>query len=1161
MFGGNRNDTAVCGLYYLPHTQTQRERLFLPQVHIEAHATILQTTSRVTLTQTFINPSATKGLREVHYVFPLYEGVSVVGFTCHVADRVIVGEVKEKHEAKHDYTQAVARGETAGLFEQLDTSDTFKTTVGNVPPGARVNVKITYLGELKHDMEVDGIRFTIPSIIMPRYGRTAPGFDAALAQYAYPAHTSLGPMAITVDAEMAEGSFIQKMLSPTHPISVSMGTTSIAPNDEPKLSKASATLAIASARLDTDFILQIIAKDTGVPKAILENHPTIPNQRALMATLVPKFALPSENPEIVFICDRSGSMSGNRIALVKQALQVFLKSLPVGAMFNICSFGNWHSFLWPKSVSYSQQTLDEAVAHVSTFDANYGGTQMLAPLKATIEQRYKDIPLEVMMLTDGAIWDQDALFAYVNEQVQQTKAPIRVYSLGVGSGVSHSLIEGLARAGNGFSQSVGEGENMDSKVVRMLKGALSPHVSDYTLEVKYGGSAGDAEEDDDFEIVERVADSLKVKLDLSGEEEKPKLTKPISLFDPSANPDKTDPPAPSMVGESRYAHLPKVAFPNIIQAPQNIPPLFAFNRTSIYLLLGPDSPRQTPKSVVLRGTSSHGPLELEFPVHVLEKPLETIHQLAVKKATYELEQGRGWLLEAKDESGKPLKERYESRFGSMVECEAVRLGVKFQVSGKWCSFVAVEKGERKEDETKDIDWECLEDELIPEPPVPAHGLFGPSSMLHSQIMQSAGWPSSLGANPIVLQSGMLMTPQSLSSSVSVQTSRSSVRQRGGLFGQPQNQQQPMASGSSLFGQSQQQQQPGMPAVGVPEGNHALQDYQMQLMLLEQQNKKRKLMARQEPDDAQSSSSAPPLPMQASMGDQRDALKNFDFDSFLHEPSNDPATQTSFGFGNKAPPQGAAPTLFGQSSAFASNQAPQSTSFGASSAAGFGASSQRAAPTLFGQSSAFGSSQANEGVGIFGGGPWTSTTENVLQNLQPQALAGAASPSVSPAPKTDDAVLALLIKLQTFEGSWAVSPTLILAFGVSEAEAEDALTILNYEISIRAAAKGGEKVEYSKQQWATALAIVYFETKLEKFKGSWELVVDKARGWLEGKVGGKRAAEVLGRAGAFFKQVGKDDGSKARFGKAQADAVLNKEKELSRPVGGHGTAQEPGTFAV
>jgi hypothetical protein len=47
-----------------------------------------------------------------------------------------------------------------------------------------------------------------------------------------------------------------------------------------------------------------------------------------------------------------------------------------------------------------------------------------------------------------------------------------------------------------------------------------------------------------------------------------------------------------------------------------------------------------------------------------------------------------------------------------------------------------------------------------------------------------------------------------------------------------NQQRPMANG----------------AVNPSPGNHALQDYQMQLMLLEQQNKKRLLMARQEQDN-------------------------------------------------------------------------------------------------------------------------------------------------------------------------------------------------------------------------------------------------------------------------------------------------------------------------
>lgn len=495
---------SVCGLYYHVPCFGGTQRAFLPQVEVHVHANVLATTSRTVLKQIFANPSTTRGIREVRYAFPLYDGVSVVGFSCQVGDRTIVGEVKEKEKAKEVFRDALARGETAGLLEQLpEASDVFTTTISNIPPSARVTINITYLGELKHDMEVDGIRYTIPTSICPRYGGVSGVHSDSIQQID-------GTISIIVDTELAEGSFIQRLQSPTHPIAMSMGTTSIDPDAAPTMSKASATLTLGTAQLETDFVLQIISRDTSIPKALLETHPTIPDHRALMATLVPKFTLPAEKPEIVFVCDQSGSMGGSPIKLAVEALQVFLKSLPVGVKFNICSFGNHHSFLWPRSATYNQDNLDHAVRHAAGLQASYGGTEILQPLRATIENRYTDMPLEIILLTDGEIWNQQLVFDYLNEQIQEHKAPVRVFTLGIGNGVSHAMIEGIAKAGNGFSQSVGGGEKMGTKVVRMLKGALSPHVNDYTLEVKYSAS----EEEDDFEIVEKVADSLKVKLDL-----------------------------------------------------------------------------------------------------------------------------------------------------------------------------------------------------------------------------------------------------------------------------------------------------------------------------------------------------------------------------------------------------------------------------------------------------------------------------------------------------------------------------------------------------------------------------------------------------------------------------------------------------------------------
>ncbi|KIX04165.1 uncharacterized protein Z518_07719 [Rhinocladiella mackenziei CBS 650.93] len=655
------------------------ERRYLRQVELSSSTNILATTSRTTLKQTFVNTEEKK-LEEVQYTFPLYDGVSVVSFTCTVGPKTIVGVVKEKQQAREEYQEAVSRGETAGLLEQLpEASDVFTTSIGNVPPREEVHVEIVYLGELKHDAETDGSRFTVPTIIAPRYGSVSSDSADRLSSTNA---VNKGGISILVDVTLEEGSIVRGLQSPSHPIAVTMGRTSAMNEDAFNNNHASATLTLGTTELDKDFIIVVLAKGNEIPRALLETHPNIPNQRAIMTTLIPKFNIPNISPEVVFVVDRSGSMNG-KMELVVSAMKIFLKSLPVGVKFNICSFGSRYSFLFKKSKTYDQSSLKEALKHLDTFSANYGGTEMLNPVKETVKSRYKDLPLEVMLLTDGEIWNQNELFSFVNE----TKNA-RFFTLGIGHGASSALVEGIARAGNGFSQFVGENEKMEKRVVRMLKGALTPHVTDYTIRVTYGEEEP-TPGDDDFEIVDDVEETTEeVVTDLK----KPEGKKPISLFDANASEEPTNPPA------GRYDNLPTIPVPKVLQAPHQIPALFPFNRTTVYLLLGSEAPRRTPKSVTLRGTSEHGPLELEIPVQDVGLG-ETIHQLAAKKAVHELEQGRGWLTEARNRQNKPLKSAHEGKWDLIVEREAVRLGVLFQIGGKWCSFVAVEKNAPGDDET------------------------------------------------------------------------------------------------------------------------------------------------------------------------------------------------------------------------------------------------------------------------------------------------------------------------------------------------------------------------------------------------------------------------------------------------------------------------------
>lgn len=73
-------------------------------------------------------------------------------------------------------------------------------------------------------------------------------------------------------------------------------------------------------------------------------------------------------------------------------------------------------------------------------------------------------------------------------------------------------------------------------------------------------------------------------------------------------------------------------------------------------------------------------------------------------------------------------------------------------------------------------------------------------------------------------------------------------------------------GNEYYGANGQMPQvrPGMQTPGGQHGNHALQDYQMQLMLLEQQNKRRLLMARQEQDSMTTRADQPPMPGQGGL---------------------------------------------------------------------------------------------------------------------------------------------------------------------------------------------------------------------------------------------------------------------------------------------------------
>ncbi len=78
--------------------------------------------------------------------------------------------------------------------------------------------------------------------------------------------------------------------------------------------------------------------------------------------------------EYVFLLDRSGSMSGQAIEKAKEALILFLKSLPIDTYFQVVSFGSEDQKLFDTSQKNSNESISEAITRIGRMQADMGGT-------------------------------------------------------------------------------------------------------------------------------------------------------------------------------------------------------------------------------------------------------------------------------------------------------------------------------------------------------------------------------------------------------------------------------------------------------------------------------------------------------------------------------------------------------------------------------------------------------------------------------------------------------------------------------------------------------------------------------------------------------------------------------------------------------------------
>jgi hypothetical protein len=85
---------------------------------------------------------------------------------------------------------------------------------------------------------------------------------------------------------------------------------------------------------------------------------------------------------------------------------------------------------------------------------------------------------QVVVLTDGQVSNEPALL----ELARDLRLRNRVFSFGIGSAASSSLVKGLARATGGAAEFITAGERIDDKVLRTFGRLTSPFVEDVAID-------------------------------------------------------------------------------------------------------------------------------------------------------------------------------------------------------------------------------------------------------------------------------------------------------------------------------------------------------------------------------------------------------------------------------------------------------------------------------------------------------------------------------------------------------------------------------------------------------------------------------------------------------------------------------------------------------
>jgi Ca-activated chloride channel family protein len=409
--------------------------------------TVLGRVAQVTVEEWFLNRGA--GLGEGDYHYPLPGEATFGSFSLWQGDAELRGETMDASQARAIYEEIVRRKRDPALIE-LAGHGLIRARVFPINPGETRKVTMRYTQIL--DRQGDAWRFRYAS-------GTGPGAAGAARS-----------VRLTVDSADRFGD----PYSPTHQVRTRRAD-----------GRLEVTLPDSGASGDLDLFLPLSRALVGLS---LVTHRPVGEDGYYMLLLAPgpARAATALRRDVVAVLDVSGSMSGDKLAQAKTALEQLLESLRAGDRFRIVAFS---SGVRRFAAEWTPATPDQrrrAADWVRALDAN-GGTNIAGAL----EEAYSLPPAAsalgvVVFLTDGlpTVGEQDP--ERIAGQAEQRRGGFRVFSFGIGYDVNTYLLDRLTERARGVTAYVTPGGDIEQAVGALAGKIASPVLTDVAIDAGDG---------------------------------------------------------------------------------------------------------------------------------------------------------------------------------------------------------------------------------------------------------------------------------------------------------------------------------------------------------------------------------------------------------------------------------------------------------------------------------------------------------------------------------------------------------------------------------------------------------------------------------------------------------------------------------------------------